>query len=257
MNAQPGNVRRETDYFAKVPFWLQDHPSDKVTAIVLGVYSAIYRSAEWNPNEDSQSGAWPSQETIASRARCSVRSVRRAVDVLQDLGVLHVEERPGRTPLYSLRTSDPGHSGRTSQDMVADPPRTQWPTTRTPISRTPNQTFEVVAERQPDLLWEIVVEIHGEPATKTERGKFNKAAALLREADVTPDEYPALAQAYVSKYGDLQPAIMTIATRVGEMRHYLRRGPIQAPGVADIAEHQKRQAQIAEYERQQLKGDAR
>lgn len=36
---------------------------------------------------------WPTQETIAAKARCSVRSVKRAIDVLKRAELLHIEHR--------------------------------------------------------------------------------------------------------------------------------------------------------------------
>ena len=78
--------------------------------------------------------------------------------------------------------------------------------------------------------------IHGEPATRSERGKFNRFVAKLREANVDADEYPTLVSAYVSKYG-LQPAAGTIANeRVAEMRQYRDQGPITAPDADELVQ---------------------
>ena len=45
---------------------------------------------------------------------------------------------------------------------------------------------------------------------ESERGKFNSVAKKLREAEVTPDEYPLLVAAYSHKYDRLQPAVTTV-----------------------------------------------
>lgn len=85
-----------------------------------------------------------------------------------------------------------------------------------------------------DELWDVFVEVHGQPASQSERGKFNKIVKTLREADVSAAEYPQLVQAYVSKYGGSQPAAATVAQRVGEMRNYLLKGPMQAPDAEQL-----------------------
>ncbi len=91
----------------------------------------------------------------------------------------------------------------------------------------------VVKERKRDELWDMFTQIHGDPATKTERGKYNHIVKQLRDAKVTPDEYPSLVAAYVRKHDGLQPAAATIANRVGELRHYRDRGPVTVPDEAE------------------------
>lgn len=257
------SIRRETDYFAKVPFWVQDHPDTDAYSITT--YAALYRFADWNPNEDdTHHGAFPSLSTIASRAGCSVSSVRRAISTLERIGALEVEHRDGRSSMYSVRTSNPALTERALTDVGTQspqdaPPRSHRTPTENPSPRTPNQEIGQTPSDIPavplsivtndtDWLWEAIVDVHGQPASRSERGKFNKAAKMLRECDppVTGEEYPMLAQAYVSRYEGGQPSVMTIATRVGEMRHYLQRGPIQAPDRKQIAQKARRQQILRE-----------
>ncbi len=86
-----------------------------------------------------------------------------------------------------------------------------------------------LATRPRDQLWDMFISIHGDPASKSERGKFNAIVKQLRDAEVSPDEYPSLVAAYVRKHQGLQPAAATIANRVGELRHYRDRGPVTVP----------------------------
>lgn len=104
----------------------------------------------------------------------------------------------------------------------------------TPIDRPSNEGLS----RPRDELWDTFVEIHGDPASKSERGKFNKAVGMLRDAGVDAAEYPVLVAAYGAKYPDLQPAVMTVASRVGEMRHFVSRGPLRVPDAQVLADEQ-------------------
>lgn len=109
----------------------------------------------------------------------------------------------------------------------------------TPNHQEPSGTTMKKKERPRDLLWEVFVEVHGEPATRSERGKFNATVKKLREADVSPEEYPRLVAAFSTKHDGLQPGITTVAERVGELRHFVARGPIQSGTVEDLAEQQR------------------
>lgn len=104
-----------------------------------------------------------------------------------------------------------------------------------PLPSLPPVLEEVAADAMTgrDLVWEVLVEVHGEPATKSERGKLNRVRKILSEAEVDHLEYPHLVAAYMARYskrgsGAPQPTAMTIAQRVGELRHFLDHGPIGA-----------------------------
>jgi len=97
-------------------------------------------------------------------------------------------------------------------------------------------------------VWDIFVEVHGEPATDTERGKYNAVVKKLKQADVTADEYPQLVAAFTTKYRGLQPAPATIAERVGELRHFLQRGPVVSAGLEDVVEQQQAAALLTTQE---------
>lgn len=81
----------------------------------------------------------------------------------------------------------------------------------------------------------MICELFGTPASNNEWGKVEKVAKILDDADVTPMELADLTAAYLAKYEKPnepapQPTAMTIATRVGELRHFLQRGPLRSPG---------------------------
>jgi len=139
--------RRETDYFAKVPYWIQDHPSDKVDAIVIAVYAALYRSGDWNPDEDYQTGAFPSQKLLAERARCGVTSVKKAQNVLWELKILTIDRRSGQSSSYTLRTSDPSRQTANPQPPDVGLVSRQTATTKNPKPRT--QTY--ARKAQPEV----------------------------------------------------------------------------------------------------------
>ncbi len=118
----------------------------------------------------------------------------------------------GDTPNHHITTSEPSVRGELVITTTDKPPRKR------------------------DYLWEVFTRVHGEPATRSERGKYNRFIGKLREATVDAEEYPVLVSAYVSKYG-LQPAAGTIANeRVGEMRQYRDRGPIVAPDADELVQ---------------------
>jgi hypothetical protein len=81
--------------FAQIPRWLQR--SDTVSAKAKLVYLALSSRA------DRQGQSYPSHETLAGEASCSVASVKRALLELRDLGVVE----------WTFRTRDDG-SGQTS-----------------------------------------------------------------------------------------------------------------------------------------------
>ena len=50
---------------------------------------------------------WPSAAHIAKRARCSDRYVRQVISELQSAGWLSIEERRGRSSMYTVTTPEP------------------------------------------------------------------------------------------------------------------------------------------------------
>ena len=196
---------------------------------------------------------WPGWDRVAQMTGYSEATVARITAELRRVGVLVRVQRgfTGQRSKYLIDLSHPAleayqddmqsdsESLSNDQKSLSNDAESLSPTIALP-SYSPvlnsRPTSEATSSR--DLLWESVVEIHGEPATKSERGKYNKAVAELREAKVTPDEYPSLVLAYTSKYDTLQPAVMTVAHRVGEMRHFLSKGPIRSVSLEAVRDEQ-------------------
>ena len=64
-------------------------------------------------------------------------------------------------------------------------------------------------------LWGVLTVTHGEPVTKSEKSHRGKIVNDLFLAGVTPEEYPILVKAYVSKWKGNQPGPASVANRVG------------------------------------------
>ena len=72
-----------------------EHASVKGSALLLLLAIADHA-------HDDGTGAWPSQKTLATKTRLSVRQVRRLLEQLEARGELRVVERDGRTALLTV-----------------------------------------------------------------------------------------------------------------------------------------------------------
>ena len=196
---------------------------------------------------------WPGWDRVAAMTGYSEPTVARITAELRKLGVLVQVQRgfTGQRSKYLIDLSHPSlrayQDDMQSESESLSNDRESLSNDRESLSLTiPLPSYSPVLTSHPsseatlsrDLLWESVVAIHGDPANRSERGKFNRAVKLLREANVTPDEYPALVQAYCARYDKLQPAVMTVASRVGEMRHFVAKGPIRSVSLDQVADAQ-------------------
>lgn len=102
---------------------------------------------------------------------------------------------------------------------------------------------DTVVPRRRDLLAESAILLFGEPLNAAERGRFGKALKNLREAGVDHDELPGLALAYRSKFPSAAFTLMAVATRPGELRHWLQN---QAPGGEQLAREMEWHRQMRE-----------
>ena len=137
-------------------------------------------------------------------------------------------------------------SESSGKPLLGDTPNHHGTTSEPSVRGEAVITTIETSNRKRDLLWEVFTKIHGEPTTSSERGKFNRFVAKLREANVTPTEYPTLVAGWVSKY-KLQPAAGTIANeRVAEMRQYVQHGPITAPDADELVQQRIMAQQIKE-----------
>lgn len=196
---------------------------------------------------------WPGWDRIATMTGYSRPTVARLTSELKTLGVL-IQVGKGHTGRRAEYRIDLGHpSLRAYQDdtqsyseSLSNEPESvsNQAESLSPAIPLPSSTSVLPSrpkkERPRDLLWESFVEVHGDPATKTERAKFNAIVKKLREATVTPDEYQLLCQGWKAKHG-LEPGTATVAERVGEIRHFIAKGPIIAPSPSDVTRHTERQ----------------
>jgi len=218
-----------------------------ITPLQRGILAKF--AAWYNPAEPG-STMYPSQTYFAWLFEVSRQTVNRAIGDLVDLGYLErIRVGKGANNRYRLLEDALEGDRREKWGDVAnhDIRMSHIATSRSndlrhPIEdealrrsvKTKEEGVASLAERPRDHLWDMFTQIHGNPASKSERGKYNTVVKKLRDADVTPDEYPTLVAAYCRKYPDLQPAVATIAERIGELRHYRDRGPIRPPDADEV-----------------------
>ena len=91
-----------TEGFAAIPNWMYRDSTASLHALV--VYGAL-------ASHSGPGGIYPSRETLAKEARCSVRQVARALNELEELGVMKRVRRTGKkgqqTSGYELRPHGP------------------------------------------------------------------------------------------------------------------------------------------------------
>lgn len=145
----------------------------------------------------------PRISRLAADLECSERTVRRALDELETKGIIsrgRAKLEDGRYGVYHYRLH---------LVQWTDCPVDQWTdSTLAPVDRLstqePEETLEprkqglgsaktLLApqkrkERPRDPLWDALVAELGEPATKSERGRRNKALVELREVQATAQD---------------------------------------------------------------------
>lgn len=92
-------------------------------------------------NHDGDGGAWPSIETLARYANCTIRYAREQIRELEELGELAVELQAGgtremdnrrRPNRYRVLVACPPECDRTAQHRVSEQPGTMVPPTASP-----------------------------------------------------------------------------------------------------------------------------
>ena len=233
----------EDDPYARIPHALIEDLTLPHTAV--RVYGYLMRRAQ---NKTAE--AFPGYRRISKEIGMSTATIAKCIDALELGGWVDVTRSKtdtGRQKVnhYFVRRTRRGVAetkapvAETETGGVADSKAELEP-----VLTTPNELEGSLKRR--DELWDVFTEIHGQPATKGERGKYNATVKKLRDADVTPQEYPALVGAFTTKHGGLQPGVVTVAERVGELRHFVRRGPIQSKPLDEL----ERDRRIAAMEQQ-------
>lgn len=93
-------------------------------------------------------------------------------------------------------------------------------------ARKPQPREKSVFQHENQQFWEALKKAHEyEPQNSVERGGWNKAIMLLRQAGVTPEEYGALHDAYLGMYPNLSGRITpnAIAKSVGAIKAFRER----------------------------------
>jgi hypothetical protein len=133
--------------------------------------------------------AWPSQKTLAAACGLTERSVREHLGVLEANGWLICEKREGKTDIWTLSdpTVTPEPPAGVSEATPERGSKTPEPASAE-LSRTEEQRSGANAPSRRDVVWDVLVEILGQPQTKTERGKRNDAVKQLKDVGATPAE---------------------------------------------------------------------
>jgi hypothetical protein len=196
-------------------------------------------------NDDGES-VYPGEVKLIRKTGYKTATIRRNTKALIDLGMLVQEKRGhrGQRAEYRIDMSILTKAAHFDTQTKGDHPhdeRGSSATVKGVPGDTPNhqRTISEPSGRRRDLLWETFVAVHGEPATPGERGKYNATVKKLRDASVSPEEYPTLVVAFTTKHNGLQPGVATVAERIGELRHFVKRGPVQNRSLEDLAEDQR------------------
>jgi hypothetical protein len=70
-----------------------------------GTTRAVLTAIAFYHDDQGDNGAWPSQEVLAERSGCSVRSVQRALKELVDLGEIDLVTHGGRGKTFDRQTN--------------------------------------------------------------------------------------------------------------------------------------------------------
>lgn len=155
---------------------------------------------------------WPSLTRIAEMTGCSRNTVVRAIDHLEEDGLITVDRAVGRSHRFKVNPQqDPTqngtpptvgrgvtHSGTGTRPATGHEPPNE-PPREPPTSGPPKRA------RERDLLFEAVVEATGlslDALTKSARGAANRATKELREVGASPELVRRAAKQYVKEYPD-------------------------------------------------------
>lgn len=225
----------------------------EVTSAGYRVYGFLMKLA------NTEGRAWPGHRYVTEHLPLSRNTVARAIRNLEATGWVTID-RVQQAHTYTVHgsldrlelewatgenrrsfaagaESEPVQKRGQTGAVLAPVPAQKLRQTETQDRQPDTDTHE--EGRRRDLVWEAFCQVHGEPAGKSERGKYNATVKKLRDAEVGPDEYPALVQAFTTKHNGLQPGITTVAERVGELRHFIARGPVQGRSLEELAEAQR------------------
>ncbi len=184
----------DTGPFAIVPEWLLDtDASDRAVRL----YALLGRYA------DREGSSFPSRKSLAARLKCSVDSLDRARQELEETQALVVERR-------FTENGDPTTNRYTIRRVLPRGSRTVAETgTRTGAAQNENQSKREVtpngvtpASRKANPLWNALTEVFGDATTETARSRRGKVCRSLAAAGASPDEIVRRAKSWPRHFDD-------------------------------------------------------
>src|SRR5262245_29194536 len=191
-------------------FWIANEVADRYGAQIglagLGLYAALARYADNTSGE-----AWPSLATLAQRYDCDQRTIATHLAVLVDAHLIHVQYRPGRSPLITLLTltakSDPCKKCEgEAVPLSSSPgprPAAQEPTVLPPTKNVRDKSLEKTPEKNPQFSSSFSSRKKTEEAPDTSWEKpgcppmvsCHRPDELLARAHLSPETYATLYEA--------------------------------------------------------------
>jgi len=158
-------------------------------------------------NADDLGVAWPSQETLATKMRMSVRQVRRISGTLEDAGAFTTERKRSGSKTHIVYTLilPPGQDVlppvEVEEDISAFQPDIAV-SAEPSIEPSEDQGQELdlaatpLARTDRDSVWDALDAIFGKPGTRTARSLRGRIVSSLLEAEATPEQIAAAPAAY-------------------------------------------------------------
>ncbi|WP_258530023.1 helix-turn-helix domain-containing protein [Pseudomonas aeruginosa] len=131
---------------------------------------------------NDQGVCWPAVDSIATRCCLSKRAVQQAIKWLRGAGIVSVEERQGRSTMYSV-TPQHMHPRRKCTPAAYAPPQQMHPPRRC-CTPTPQDLHPTPADAAPRTVIEPTREPSGEPSplpTRSGAGGWRSATGGLPE----------------------------------------------------------------------------
>ena len=175
---------------------------------------------------------WPSAAHIAKRARCSDRYVRQVISELQSAGWLSIEERRGRSSMYTVTTPEPRFTPepqlRGEPQATPEKPSPLSPSSPhpgTPVQGTPEPQFTQNRKRTTK-----------EPSGAAKRGTRIPADFTVNDkmrnwaADKTPSaDLDVETEKFIDHWGSSTGASATKCDWVAAWRNWMRNAEQRTP----------------------------
>lgn len=151
---------------------------------------------------------YPSIDLLSKDTCLSRSTVKRSLDDLEESGYIKRTRRrrtDGTLGVYEYELLfEPGFTVHTPGSTVTPSPGFTVNPLNLEVDLEPNVSTDVLTPQRPkrkaDPLWDVLVLELGEPATKSERGRRNKALAELREVGATPEQIRTRLQTYRKRW---------------------------------------------------------